>query len=181
MWRGSRLNRPKPQIDKVIFLIVPIPLPNWQVMDIKQRLYNTLIPIPYLLFVWSEIRGSCQHRVCPYRLPPLQHRYQLNMPLAANVAIKRTSGWPTNYWRESLDEFSLNKSVIVISVLYTHIGVYVNGVHARGHVTLSTSIGKALDFRFLEKGSTMLCLWLPMDVDRVTWPRAWTPLLWSIL
>ena len=42
------------------------------------------------------------------------------------------------------------------------------GVHARGHVTLSTSIGKALDFRFLEKGSAMLCLWLPMDVDRVT-------------
>ena len=43
-----------------------------------------------------------------------------------------------------------------------------NGVCARGHVTLSTSIGKALDFRFLEKGSAMLCLWLPMDVDRVT-------------
>ena len=43
-----------------------------------------------------------------------------------------------------------------------------NGVHARGHVILSTSIGKALDFRFLEKGSAMLCLWLPMDVDRVT-------------
>ena len=43
-----------------------------------------------------------------------------------------------------------------------------NGVCARGHVTLSTSIGKALHFRFLEKGSAMLCLWLPMDVDRVT-------------
>ena len=49
------------QFEKVIFWkIVPIPLPppaqpNWEVMDIKQRLHNTLIPIPDLFGVKWEV------------------------------------------------------------------------------------------------------------------------------
>ena len=35
-----------------------------------------------------------------------------------------------------------------------------NGVCASGHVVMSTSIYKALQFRFLENGSVMLCLWM---------------------
>ena len=55
-----------PQIDKVIFRkIVPIPLPppaqlNWEVMDIKQRLHNTLIPIPDLFRAKWDILVNIQ-------------------------------------------------------------------------------------------------------------------------
>ena len=102
VWRGNRLNGPKPTNWQSDFLknrpdtFAP-PQPNWQVMDIKQRLCNTLIPIPDLFGVKWEVLVNIK-RV--YHLPPLQHRDQLNMTLAANVAIKRTGGWPTEYWPE---------------------------------------------------------------------------------
>ena len=35
-----------------------------------------------------------------------------------------------------------------------------NGVRASSHVTMSTSINKALHFRFLENGTVMLCIWM---------------------
>ena len=79
------------QIDKVIFWkIVPIPLPppaqpNWEVMDIKQWLYNTLIPIPDLFGVKWEVLVNIE---CVYRLPSLRHRGELDMTLAANTAVK---------------------------------------------------------------------------------------------
>ena len=90
-----------PQIDKVIFwknrpdTFAPPPAqPNWEAMDIKQRLYNTLIPIPDLFGVKWEVLVNIE---CVYRLPSLQHRDKLDMTLAANVAVKRTGGWPTKY------------------------------------------------------------------------------------
>ena len=83
------------QFDKVIFRkIVPIPLPppaqpNWEVMDIKQRLHNTLIPIPDLFGVKWEVLVNIE---CVYRLPSIKHRGELDMTLAANMAVKRTDG-----------------------------------------------------------------------------------------
>ena len=86
----------RPQIDKVLFFLnhsdtfAPPTQPNWEVMDIKQRLYNTLIPIPDLFGVngrfWSTSNVSTAY------LP-----YSMDMTLAANVAVKRTGGWPTKY------------------------------------------------------------------------------------
>ena len=63
-------------------------------MYIKQRLYNTLIPIPDLFGVKWDVLVNIK---CVYRLPSLHHRDKLDMTLAANVAVKRTGGWPTKY------------------------------------------------------------------------------------
>ena len=80
----------------------------------KQRLYNTLIPSPDL-FIWSKMRGSCQHRAC---LPPTSLTASRPAEYDSGSKCGHKEDRRLAYWiLTRISHFALNKSGIGISVL----------------------------------------------------------------
>ena len=127
----------------------------------------------------------------------LNHHKNVNFPAKSTCHISRAitpcchSG--TSYTIYGYDSLTYSEDVVQVSMfcpflpyqklmlpVYTHAAAQrlpSNGVHARGHVTLSTSIGNHRQSIALPFSRKRKCNALPMDVDRVTWPLAQTPFL----